>query len=647
MQPFGFVSLAHRVISGLGPLLCVLVVAGCSAPEPNAAAETVQRDPQGQHCNTEGCECASQACAEGLLCDEQSHQCRQPIVCADLSCPSLYRACAPGDAGRDAACGACVAGYAEREEQDEACHPIVVGCEDACATGHRDCVTIESAPHCAGCTNGYFDRFGECTPLPRCLDDDPCAASNRTCTDTDGDRQFAPVCDACLAGFVPTRDGVCACPPGQYQDGVGCSPLPINVVGSDPYCNDCDCCEAAGLGCDAAAGCTTECLLPFHHYDSALHECVAEQHEDCDPDEGKWNGIECVTCPDCAGDEGLLTLHGWCICPTEDGEYWSTAGDVGAYPCDADGDGWVRDSARYAIESDDPVLRGQAQCALQVIEQITLQNEDGEVHVHPLGQPLALYETVRNDDQTLFDSAWAATELNETGWNSGVDVSVLNRFTKYCDQAQADYNDNGLPDATEFFNRTDPTQAAAERAVFHEFAYFAELHTGAVENGIWVISERSRGALPFTHPTEVGNEGLGTWSTCPRGRDPGAERTRLGNDFAAIGGGGLMTHHSQFKCVTAETVEAKHLLQSCTKGGDGSLESCSDTDHVDGAQWSLVDYQPHTTFIGYPGGCMNLCVAAGQGLVDPGCDATMTCAPVESQFELACKSCGDLQLDRF
>ena len=91
----------------------------------------------------------------------------------------------------------------------------------------------------------------------------------------------------------------------------------------------------------------------------------------------------------------------------------------GAYPCDDDGDGWIRESARAALTSDDPQVLDNARCDLRVVDRFVLENRtvnwfdpstdcvgDAACSQHAvvwLEDPLELYETDRNDDQGLLE----------------------------------------------------------------------------------------------------------------------------------------------------------------------------------------------------------------------------------------------------
>ena len=123
--------------------------------------------------------------------------------------------------------------------------------------------------------------------------------------------------------------------------------------------------------------------------------------------------------------------------------------DIGTYDCDADLDGWVRESARISLTANDPVLRASANCSLRSINQIILENEYGESKTVDLDRPVPLYESVRNDDDGLLRATWLSYGL--PNYESGRLVAAnLNRFTKACHALNVDYNDNGAPTPNQF-----------------------------------------------------------------------------------------------------------------------------------------------------------------------------------------------------
>lgn len=106
-----------------------------------------------------------------------------------------------------------------------------------------------------------------------------------------------------------------------------------------------------------------------------------------------------------------------CICETQTGYFHSVASGIGSFPCDKDADGWIRDSAKPALESSDAALRANARCTLRKASQIVLENEAGQVYplyltgsatvptvtalVPDTPSALPLYESERNDDDLL------------------------------------------------------------------------------------------------------------------------------------------------------------------------------------------------------------------------------------------------------
>jgi hypothetical protein len=274
------------------------------------------------------------------------------------------------------------------------------------------------------------------------------------------------------------------------------------------------------------------------------------------------------------------------MCASAPGYYYSAQGAIGTYPCDADGDGWVRDSARAAIESTDTAVKGNARCTLRLVNEVILTNEDIEDYsLFPSNNgtdlvtsatlrdgALPLYESVRNDEQRLLDGNSKVPQYGSSG--RSLRAAEVNSLTKACVTSIADHNDNGVNDVAEWgeppSSQVTVTPQSAGRDpylnVYARLSYFVELHkawfeatetvtTGPTLTGRYHVTERSR-SLNFglTNNPTLGDS---AWQTCTRKRDSyyadGSDAITY--DFASLSGSSQasawagMLHHSQFKCV--------------------------------------------------------------------------------------------------
>src|SRR5579864_4109579 len=180
-----------------------------------------------------------------------------------------------------------------------------------CAAAHRTCSAADGGS-CGGCISGYQDFAGDCEVPTTCAQLD-CAATNRNCSDTPNGH-----CTTCLQGFVqdegtdPCRVPL-TCQQVNCPTGLNCI-QPVGV--QDAYCSS---------GCGSSA-------IPT---DAGI----------------------CIGCPACnnaaIGENGPdltgVTGENKCICKTLPGFFWQTGLFPGVTPCDADGDGWVRESAKIAL----------------------------------------------------------------------------------------------------------------------------------------------------------------------------------------------------------------------------------------------------------------------------------------------------------
>lgn len=480
---------------------------------------------------------------------EERGECRQVRDCAELGCFSANRACTPAESHADATCGGCRAGF---KKVGGRCLPIQAAtCFDdgsaesilqACHAEGRDCVPGEGGATCGGCTGDLVEdgRTRACTAFSGCEGLD-CASEQRSCVEDPQGR-----CAGCLPGFVEDLST------GTCRSVRTCSQLSCS--------SDQQCAEA------------TDETDAFCHPTCATREI--------------WGGTQCTPCAPCdgEGEAGVWpapSAAGTCMCKTLPGYFYSSAGDVGTFRCDADGDGWVRESARLAMESNDPALRANARCTLLTIDRILLVNEAGQEKEVVLDEPLALYETDRNDDPAVLAVHWNRKGLPPYRVDGSiVPAHELNRFTKLCHDARADYNDNGIPDVQDWSDHSLGPAMRPEQRPFNEFSYFAELAeghfepaSGSARHGRWVIQEKVRdpatssfvSPIAISYPQEAGTY----WRQCEVRQDPrwGKVSAPVGMDFARYSDSKSQTftgmnHHSQFKCLLVrDQVQAGSLYE--------------------------------------------------------------------------------------
>jgi hypothetical protein len=480
--------------------------------------------------------------------------CRQVKDCTQIGCVALHRECVPAALHADAWCGSCMGGYKDLWGD---CVPLTGavcsggGSNDIsaiCAGQHRDCIQ----PECATppCSPAYC---GECTWQANC-ESNPLAPG--------------------LACFVELPQT------GQCEQYIPCS----LYGGCAPFNRNCD--------DDPTAHCTTCIFTEDVHTDvdyiedeitglcrpavtCASLSCGAGQqchphtptadafcHPGCESGE-IWSVWGCISCPPCngEGEDGhwpFPTLDGRCICKTEAGYFYNIAGDISAYPCDEDGDGWVRESARSAIDSDDPQVVKNARCDVRVVDRFVLENRvvnwfDKAVDcagdepcagylVIQLDDPVALYESDRNDDQYLLELFGSSAPYYG---NRQPQAAELNRLTKFC-VAGGDYNDNMVDDIEEWDYRPLPPGFPIRLEPFNWFSYFAELHRGWYEPpvgnakyGRYHIREKSRrrsaapgDRVPLVYSAPENEQVF--HETCALRRDPAfdAADPAIGFDFA-------------------------------------------------------------------------------------------------------------------
>jgi hypothetical protein len=384
------------------------------------------------------------------------------------------------------------------------------------------------------------------------------------------------------------------------------------------------------------------------------------------------NGRFCAPCPPCngpgeAGRADKTTADGYCICKTKRDYFYSVGAEIGTFACDADGDGWVRESARLPLSAtDDPVLQANARCDLRTVDRFVLRNEAGEEKTVEV-PPVDLYESDRNDDDRLLQYRWQLLGLPNYGSDdSPVTASQINPLTKLCHTPSTDYNDNGIPDVEEWAQHPKPPTLRDNQKVFIQFSYFAELATGSYRDpdqgenyGSYVIAERSR--LGNAGPTEGvpitfgGSEGS-YWRLCSLRADSAAGTTvpPIGMDFADQAPDASFSgfnYSSLFKCfsivttpdptnpltVTVPSLKSDYRLNRCrgqglpneqeanpAHGGIACKVVDSSTLHPGDVVWGAVRYIDYDKDNEYVRGCINECALPTSGCADiaagvPGC----------------------------
>lgn len=689
-------------------LRCIDPPSDCSADGASGLfTECAEKNRVCQEGGLFGSRCAR--CLDGYK--EDRGVCRPAFTCADLGCAQKNRVCVDAGPNDDAKCTVCVDGA---EEQGTSC--VVPSCAPSttpgsilseCEGAHRVCTESNGVGSCGACEKNYTLKRGECVPVLTCSEVG-CGLANRLCVPQSANADAS--CAACRGGYAEVN-GICL-----KNTLASCSGSGVNAIAStcDAQGRDCisgsngdECggcvvgklensstllCEdivtCASLACGAENreceslpnGRCTECKPGFVE-DRASSTCrpvVTCSQLTCPADEAcieagvntdarcqtgcaqgsLWNGTRCEPCPPCngVGENGRLdttTLSGACICKTNPGYFYSLAADVGTFACDADGDGWVRESARNSLESNDPLLRTNARCELRKIDRVVLRNELLQEREVLLDVPLSLYETDRNDDDQIFNALWSQRGLPSYGASDHVTAASVNRLTKLCHHPRADYNDNGVPDVEEFEGSDLAPGFRADQRPFNVFSYFAELHTGRYEPptsgvyGRYRIEEKSRlttaleterVAIEFApaDPTH--------WRECSVLRDSAAttQSPAVGMDFAKHADTGAFTgmhHHSQFKCVVVDAqpiaskpwtrspsdVVAQELrLNRCELGVGSAAQTLNptlldiDCQWVDGASAqpgdvrfagvTYTDYGPGLTRPTYLRGCVNDCI---------------------------------------
>ena len=515
-------------------------VAGASCIIGRDASIALACEGRFRTCGEEGGAARCGECYKGhtLVADA----CRPVRTCEDLACEALFRKCLPPLNHQDADCSECAPGYVQLAgkcvtDTDATCEKGAGGIGDECADLSRYCVaaTDDEGARCGECIDGHrFDpETGTCVAVKSCSALG-CGLENRGCEETP-----YPACTGCLAGTVEDSiTGEC-----------------VEIL----ECDDLECPE--GTECEPA-------LEGQHAYCYDPHGC--EENQIWNPDKGV-----CVQCPVCGDDEGesnrrwprLTNGSDRCICATEPGYFFADSMDLKIYPCDKDGDGWIRDDARSPLEktSADPI-RLNARCDLRKVHRFVLENQHGETTAVTLENPALLFEpTVLDDDDLL--TAHADTLLGEGDAGRPLLAAELNPLTKACLNHVADFNQNGLADVGE--RQTGDTGAETWREVtqFLPMTYFVELYNGwyeAQENGgVYHIQEKRvvNASAPFESIAigQVDDVPEDFWKACPfldavaANADPAVPA--VGLDFARFEDA-KMTLSDQYKCVVVANTSA-------------------------------------------------------------------------------------------
>lgn len=584
------------------------------------------------------CEQVNRVCmqsADGAVCgacgeyytEGDDGTCRQLNTCKEIECGNFDRECTPRTSTRDAECGACTSAF---DDVDGTCvrRPPPVSCDDTiaggtmtqfelCTTLNRGCAVINDEAACTACNDNFVESEGSeaCFEVRSCAELG-CVARFRDCTD--GENAF---CGRCQRGYTEDPETE-ECRPVVTCDELNCDALSVDCVGPAEG-------DENYLRVDAF--CEVNCGL------NAI-----------------YNGRRCAACPPCdqEGERGVSrhpTADGYCICNTTNGFYYSTSADIGTFPCDDDNDGWVRESARIALSSRDPVLNAAAQCNLKTIGSITLENEYGETKEIRLDEPVSLYESLRNDDDDLLQAFWQSYGLTPY-LESRIQARFLNRFTKACHAVDVDYNDNGAADYKESKDQPRSATLLTEQQIFNDYSYFLELHSGGYEDagdlGTYRIKERLRAGAEGTaarikfSPDDANRD---YWRSCTVLPDQGwddEDARKVSMDLAGaedVATGGTfrgMNHHSQFKCLLItdapdDSVETELDSDEALAYSDGlttchpepidenipaqeAVFECNPVDDPNASRqglvaWGISPYRRYASQRDYKRGCVNEC----------------------------------------
>jgi hypothetical protein len=587
--------------------------------------------------------CETSADCEGSqICDPVTHKCRDVVTCADLDC-GVHRLCQEAADGQDAEClDQCESGYVWNPGTGT-CDPATTCAQLDCESQNRECIEDAAGARCGDCLAGYQeDQNGDCVEFSTCepyvagsiLQD--CDDAGRECVeDVVGEAE----CGDCKSAWQILDPDTGICRDKQTCEDITCDP---------------------GLFCleppDGDAYCSENCQ------DSEGNPGIVNPEGVC---------ILCESCDDAsAGEDGPyldeLSGEGRCICKTLDGYYWQEGEPYGVTPCDRDQDGWVRHSAKVALESPSNAIRVNARCHVRSIDNFVLHNEAGQELSIPAGG-VSMFESDRNDDQDMLDQALAENDQRIPPYptDRALKAEELNSLTKACVSVDADYNNNSVEDINECEGAALGTGYEAYEP-FVDFAYFVELHRARFEPvsgdaGNYHIYEKSRTRIedgwrvPLVYPPDPSNpEKQVYWRECAVKRDSayaGAGSNKQGLDFGQFAEDVSdpanpwygMNHHSLFKCLhisstppgpsrplnemtRQEALDEGYAVNDCaassTSMGPGPegwdaknpydpVVSCAAVDAADvpvgGVMWAVSGYRYYGDPAAYVRGCVNEC----------------------------------------
>jgi len=227
-----------------------------------------------------GCSCEDTPCTNGLVCDPDNQECREPLLCDDLCKPnqlcdtlegedptclaecedgwawnagteecdstvpltctpnapgSISNQCASQNrlcdsSGPSAQCGACLDFYVDEGGTLTTCRPVVTCTDLDCPASNRTCTTQTATTDaaCAGCVDFYVDDAGTCLPVATC-DDVGCATANKACTPPTVSSNAS--CGGCLDGFTDEAGSLQTCRPWATCASLDCA-------GQNKGCNE-------------------------------------------------------------------------------------------------------------------------------------------------------------------------------------------------------------------------------------------------------------------------------------------------------------------------------------------------------------------------------------------------------------------------
>lgn len=481
--------------------------------------------------NGVGCPCDAAACADGLRCDEVTATCRNLLTCDTAGC-------------------------AERQLCDAVAGDDAV-CLPACEPGFT------------------FDPLdGSCPGTPSCDPDAPgsivvlCEAAGRICDDSTLDVD----CGDCLPDFVLFNDDCVSndCL-GFDCEGRGrvCAVDPVTNLESCGGCDDSHVLDPSNDTCVDRLTCAdSPCEAPTPRCDEATlgSNRVCRAVANCPATQVETAAGACVACTACfsggvaragvvgvaSDDDGFARIAFGTICPCElQPGFFQTTSDGTVTSCDADGDGWVTDSALTTINQDGGAspLAQEQRCVIRQVDRFELRTDDGAAGnaqssgglinvartktvtvsemVDAYQLPATSYKTVDGtrvaqlvepaslDDPATFTSRYtdqtAAKRLKPFGVGADntapfqLTAAEVNPLTKVCNDDNDDLNFDGVKDVLqthEFSTAPSLRPDLAATPLFYRMAYFMELDRGFFSAacdvtqpdcfGTYVIAEKRR-----------------------------------------------------------------------------------------------------------------------------------------------------------